>query len=134
MKPYWIALPPFQMQNAMHECRVPRRSGDARGNVYGPHRVTLAGTLAHALQYFLDMNTNQEDVMTFPRTKFGFAVNPVGEYVRLDYRGSIMLGEVKSIYRAEVTGNTHAVIRHFNGEQWPIEPMVTALTWIKQNA
>lgn len=73
--------------------------------------------------------------MTFPRTKFGFAVDPVGEYVRLDHQGRILLGEVTEIYLREFPYPcTMARVKHFNGEPWPIEPGVTSLQWIKQDS
>ena len=69
----------------------------------------------------------------FPFTKYGLAVDPVGEYVRLDIGDRIMLGEVRSTYRDDVRGVTHATVRHFNGEPWPIDPAISALLWIKQD-
>lgn len=71
--------------------------------------------------------------MTFPRTKYGFAVNPIGEYARLDYQGRILLGEIISLERDHLTGYTMATVKHFNGESWPIKPAVTSLDWIKQD-
>ena len=71
----------------------------------------------------------------FPFGRFGPLVNPIGEYVRLDLPSTgIMLGEIVSVYRDDARGLTHAVVKHFNGEPWPIEPALSALGWIRQDA
>lgn len=70
--------------------------------------------------------------MKFPYGKFGPLVDPVGEYVSMDYGGRKLLGEVTGIYLRDIPRNIMAKVRHFNGEAWPIEPVLTALTWIKQ--
>ena len=47
----------------------------------------------------------------FKYNRFGLTENPVGKYVSLPWRGVILL-----------------YVRHFNGEDWPIEPAASAVT------
>lgn len=54
--------------------------------------------------------------------KFRLAVNPVGSQVTLKYAGRELIGDVKDVYRNEITGSTHLKVNHFNGESWPIDP------------
>ena len=63
------------------------------------------------------------------RLKFnrhGLAENPLRLHCTMKWKGRDLLGEIIGYRYNEVTGYTHLIVRHFNGELWPIQP--TALT------
>ena len=64
--------------------------------------------------------------MKFTMTKYGLKSDPRGAHVTMQWKGRILLGEVTSAWRDEVTGAIRLSVRHFNGEPWSIEP--TALS------
>lgn len=55
--------------------------------------------------------------------RYGLLEDPVGLQVAMRYGARDLLGDVRGAYRSEVTGTTHLVVRHFNGEEWPIDPL-----------
>lgn len=64
----------------------------------------------------------------FKYNRFGLTENPVGKYVSLPWRGRTLLGEViRSCYN-ETRGVILLYVRHFNGEDWPVEPAASAVT------
>ena len=65
--------------------------------------------------------------MRFRYSKFGLAVDPRGAHVTLPWQGRVLIGEVVGAYRSETRGMTHLKVRHFNGEQWPIDPVASAV-------
>jgi hypothetical protein len=65
-------------------------------------------------------NTNTTKFAT--DRKFRLAVDPRGAQVVLNYGGVQLVGDVYGVYRQEVSGSTHLKVRHFNGENWPIDP------------
>lgn len=72
--------------------------------------------------------------MKFPYSKFGLTINPVGHHVVLKFKGRVLLGEVQDYYRNEVTCSTHLVVRHFNGDLWPIDPSFIAVDVLERVA
>jgi hypothetical protein len=70
----------------------------------------------------------------FRFTRYGLIVDPVGEYVGLEYKGRRLLGEVVSVKRDEYVGVIRVRVKHFNGEPWPIDPALSALDWIHQGS
>lgn len=74
------------------------------------------------------MMTNTEtQTMKFALGKYGLKHDPRGAHVTMEYQGRTLLGEVIGIERAENRGMTLLVVRHFNGEDWPIKPHVLAV-------
>lgn len=63
----------------------------------------------------------------FALGKYGLKSDPRGAHVTLEYQGRTLLGEVVGVERAENRGMTLLVVRHFNGEEWPIKPHVLAV-------
>ena len=62
-------------------------------------------------------------------TKFGPKRDYRGAHVRLRLPiGRVLLGEVTDLYRDETRGVVLAKVRHFNGEAWPCEPALSALS------
>lgn len=61
-------------------------------------------------------------------TKFGPKYDYRGAHVRLRLPiGRVLLGEIVELNRDEVRGAVIAKVRHFNGEAWPVEPVLSAL-------
>jgi hypothetical protein len=71
-------------------------------------------------------NTNTATTK-FALSKYGLKSDPRGAHVTMEYQGRTLLGEVVAVERAENRGMTLLVIRHFNGEEWPIKPHVLAV-------
>lgn len=64
----------------------------------------------------------------FPYNKFGIACDPRGAQVTLEYGGRMLLGDVTGVYyKPGPAGGTRLVVRHFNGEPWPIDPCAAAV-------
>ena len=55
---------------------------------------------------------------TRPLLKGKWAKDPVGLFVTLQYQGRTLLGQVRDVRGKKL------IIRHFNGEPWPIEPVI----------
>jgi hypothetical protein len=68
------------------------------------------------------MNTTK-----FAPGKYGLKSDPRGAHVTMSYQGRTLLGEVVGVERAENRGMTLLIVRHFNGEDWPIKPHVLAV-------
>ena len=62
--------------------------------------------------------------MKFKWTRYGLANDPRGAQVTFRYQGRELLGDVIDAYRHIHTGGIRLIVRHFNGELWPIEPSV----------
>ena len=72
----------------------------------------------------------------FQFTKFGLTENPIGLVVALPWKDSkgdprTLLGEVVAVSRNDVRGMLHLSVRHFNGEMWPVEPVVSAVEIVR---
>ena len=67
--------------------------------------------------------------MKFAMTKYGFASDPRGAHVTMQWQGRTLLGEVTSAYYddASYVPYVRLRIRHFNGEPWPIEPTAMSI-------
>lgn len=68
--------------------------------------------------------------------RFGLTENPVGLYVALPWKDSkgeprTLLGEVIRTRYNETRGCILLYVRHFNGEDWPIEPVASAVEVIR---
>ena len=59
--------------------------------------------------------------------KFGLSEDPRGLHVMMTWKGQKLLGTVRNVRRDDITGSTHLIVRHFNGEPWPIEPIASAV-------
>jgi hypothetical protein len=46
--------------------------------------------------------------------------HPIGLFVTMRYRGSDLLGQVKDVSR----DGARLGVDHFNGEPWPVEPLI----------
>lgn len=60
-------------------------------------------------------------------TRWGLAENPTGQYVAMQLRDSLLLGEVTGFERNEVRGMIMLTVKHFNGEPWPFQPAALAV-------
>lgn len=56
-------------------------------------------------------------------TKFGLAENPTGYQVSMGYKDRTLLGDVIGFERSETRGVVQLIVRHFNGEPWPLKPV-----------
>ena len=54
--------------------------------------------------------------------KFGLTEDPRRYFVRMEWKGRVLLGNVAGVRRDETLGATILTVRHFNGEPWPVEP------------
>lgn len=54
--------------------------------------------------------------------KWGPMFDYRGAHVTLEWKGRTLLGEIVSIERCPVRGAMICVVRHMNGEEWPIQP------------
>lgn len=70
--------------------------------------------------------------MKFKFSRHGIAENPIGAHVTLRYRDRDLIGTVVDVYRDEVLAATKLVVRHFNGEPWPIEPSAAIVNVLKR--
>ena len=52
---------------------------------------------------------------------------PIGEFVAHEWNGRRLLGEIVAIEHGVAT------VKHFNGEPWPVRPLVVDLEWIRQD-
>jgi len=61
--------------------------------------------------------------------RWGLLENPVGFHVEMPWQGRTLLGEVVAIDQREYRGtrSTHLKVKYFNGEPWPVDPVVTAV-------
>lgn len=72
-------------------------------------------------------------MMTSTTTKFelakhGLKSDPRGAHVTMEWQGRTLLGEVTGLYRNETRrGMMQLKVKHFNGEQWPLDPHVLAV-------
>lgn len=56
----------------------------------------------------------------------------VGEHVSMRYAGRDLLGEVVSInFPRNPRSYPYLTVKHFNGEYWPLEPLVTEVRILK---
>lgn len=55
--------------------------------------------------------------------KFGFAENPAGLQIKMKLGDRLFLGDVVDSYRDEITGSLRLIVRHFNGDPWPFDPV-----------
>lgn len=65
--------------------------------------------------------------MKIPTTKHGLKVNPVGFQVTMPWKGRTLLGDVRGARYDETRCGIVLTVAYFNGESWPIEPMVSAV-------
>lgn len=65
--------------------------------------------------------------MRFQFNKRGLAEDPVGHHVALRLRGRLLLGEVKSVRYVYGRGCFELTVTHFNGEEWPLKPVASAV-------
>jgi hypothetical protein len=67
------------------------------------------------------MITGQKAFMTGDK----LTTDPKGAHVCMTYKGRDLLGTVRDHYTPRTPGSyVHLVVHHFNGEAWPIEPLV----------
>lgn len=59
--------------------------------------------------------------------KYGPKQDYRGAQVSMKWKGRNLLGDITQVFRNPVTGFTHAKVRHFNKEEWPIDPVLSAL-------
>lgn len=69
----------------------------------------------------------------FEMGRWGLKSDPRGAHVTMLYRGRTLLGEVVGVERAENRGMTLLVVRHFNGEEWPLRPHVLAVDVLERD-
>jgi hypothetical protein len=50
-----------------------------------------------------------------------------GAQAVLQWDGRTLLGDVREVYRSSFSSYWRAKVTHFNGEPWPIEPVLMAL-------
>ena len=67
----------------------------------------------------------------FEYGKHGLKEDPVGHHVAFEYRGSRLLGTVRAVKRDPVTGALRLVVRHFNGEPWPVSPVANLVEVVR---
>ena len=66
--------------------------------------------------------------MKFPLHRGNLVCDPRGAQVALAYQGRTLLGDVVGCYYQEHgCAGPRLVVRHFNGERWPIDPGVLAV-------
>lgn len=58
--------------------------------------------------------------------------NLVGLIVTMRCQGRLYLGEVKEMWRDDVTSTFRIRVNHFNGEPWPIEPSASSVQVVSQ--
>lgn len=71
--------------------------------------------------------------MKFQYTKFGMKHDPRGAQVKMQWQGRTILGDVVGVERNEVLGATLLLVRHFNGEMWPVKPCAIAVDVLERN-
>jgi hypothetical protein len=65
--------------------------------------------------------------MKFPANKFGLKCDPRGAHVVMKWRGRELLGTVYGVYYDSALSSTRLKVRHFCGDEWPINPNVNAV-------
>ena len=66
-------------------------------------------------------------------TKFGPKHDYRGAHVLMRTPlGRTLLGEIVSLRRDEVLGTVLADVKHFNGENWPVAPALSALSLLNR--
>lgn len=50
--------------------------------------------------------------------------NPEGLIVRTNYKKRLLLGQVIGVEHNRKNGLTYLHINHFNGEHWPLQPLI----------
>ena len=60
-------------------------------------------------------------------TKYGPKHDYRTAHVCLEYGKQTLLGEIREVFRDEITGAIKCKVRHFCGDMWPIEPCLRAL-------
>ena len=68
------------------------------------------------------MNTTNNALNVFCK-RGRLSVDPRGSQVTMQWKGVTLLGDVVDV-RWD-SGFFHLVVRHFNGESWPIEPVLS---------
>jgi hypothetical protein len=59
--------------------------------------------------------------------KFGLAEDLTNQHVTMPWKGRTLLGEVVSVAYCETRGVFVLTVRHFNGEDWPVMPIASAI-------
>lgn len=79
--------------------------------------------------------TNASAATTAQNIQFGkkgrLAENPVGLKVALEWHGRTLLGDVVACAYNDVRCCILLTVRHFNGEDWPIQPAAVAVDVIR---
>lgn len=70
----------------------------------------------------------------FTRNKYGLTENPIGAQVTFEYQRRTLLGDVKGIKIDPVTNAITLIVRHFNGEPWPIEPLAVLVNVLERKS
>jgi hypothetical protein len=70
--------------------------------------------------------------MKIPTTKHGLAADVRGAHVTMRYRGRTLLGTVVDADRDPATNSIRLMIRHFNGEPWPLRPAASAVELLER--
>lgn len=61
-------------------------------------------------------------------TKHGLAIDPRGFQVTMQWNGRTLLGDVTGVvYEDSPVPGFRLVVRHFNGDSWPIRPAPTSV-------
>lgn len=64
--------------------------------------------------------------------KYGLRQDPRGGHCTMLWQGRMLIGEVTDVYRSDARGMLHLKVKHFNGEQWPIDPHVLAVNMLER--
>lgn len=67
----------------------------------------------------------------FTYNRFGLTENPIGVYIAMQWQGRQLLGEVINTELNATRGMLHLIVRHFNGEMWPVKPVASAVEIIR---